>query len=128
MPLSVQDTQDIIDEYKRSRTPFKVARKLGIDVRLVWQVIENEDSQYLLMPNPTRFEGMGRPALRKYIVARKKSTAEWDNLDPKVAKARKDYEAGAIEMATGRDGSWLILYAIPRRRKAPRPGYFTPGE
>lgn len=42
-----------------------------------------------------------------------------------IAQARQAYDAGIIEMATGRDGDDATLYAIPRRNLAFRPPWFS---
>lgn len=99
---------------------------------------------------PQRYDGFGRPSLRRYIVARcyiqpkeswdrgsdlppeTRSTRHilgmrngvplggWDNKDPAIVEAREKHDAGTHEMCRARDGDWLILYAIPRKRPAVR--------
>lgn len=119
--------QEIIRNYLRLRSPFKVANKLGLDIQTVLDVVNSHPE--LLNPRPSsvyaeRHGGKGRPELREFVVARKKPTEPWDPGDISIAAARLDYEAGTIEMATGRDGDWLILYAIPRVKIQPRPKFF----
>lgn len=107
----------------------------------------------ILCPNyPERNEGMGRESLRKYIVARcyvqspedfargsplpadieghrhinANPTARysgWDNRAAEIIEARRKYDAGTHDMVQARDGDWLIMYAIPRRR---RPEFHVP--
>lgn len=115
--------QEILDEYKRTKSPFKVAQMYSLDVKRVWEIIEaNQD--YLKSP-PEKFGGKGPPELRDHIVARRRIRGpKWDNDEPAIALARDMYEQGRVELCSGRDGSWEILYAIPRKKIKPRPGYW----
>lgn len=116
-------SQDVLEHYRRTRSPFKTARALGMDVESVWGIVEsNKDKR------PEHNNGWGREELRKYIVARKRASSNWDNDDINICDARAKFEAGLIDMATGRDGSWEILYALPRKTRKPRPKYFEPQE
>lgn len=119
--------KEVLDEYRRSRSPFKTATVFGMHVNDVWKLIEDNTSY--LQDAPERFGGLGRPELRDFIVARRSLRGpRWDNTDPNIAKARELYEQGHIDMTTGRDGTWEILYAIPRMRKQPRPGCWDLGQ
>ena len=123
-------TQEIINEvlatYKRTRSPFKIAQKVGVTVDEVFEVLNNHEEK--LTPLPERNGGMGREEMQSFIVARRRvSETQWDNDSAEIAKARSDYEAGTHIMATGRDGAWLLLYSIPRKGPAdPLPDYFLP--
>lgn len=118
-----ENEKEVLDEYKKCRSPFRVATQFGMDVNDVWKLIE-ANPRYLEDP-PEKFGGMGRPQLRDFIVARRLVRGpKWDNTDPNIRKARELVESGHATMATGRDGGWEILYSIPLRRRAPRPGYF----
>ena len=124
--LTPEVEADIVQVFKRTRSPFKTATETGVDVALVWRVIdENKDK---LSAFEERFGGNGRPDLRPFLVhIRRASDREWNNEDEKIAEARRAYEAGTHIMCTGRDGSWLLLYSIPRKGpRQPRPGYFKP--
>lgn len=117
---------EIVASLKRTRSPFRVATKVGVDVNTVMQILEkNEDK---LSEIPERNGGLGREELRPYVVARRlASETSWDNDDPKISEARDNFEAGTHIMATGRDGAYLILYSIPRKgRPDPNPDYFLP--
>lgn len=100
----------------------RAAKKLLIPERTIQGVEMRHTGKYGYTP-----EGRGRKELQKYIVAIRDVTkiGSWDKCD-RIAEARRRYDAGDIEMATGRDGFNLILYAIPRREKAlGRKPYFT---
>lgn len=127
--MSVLNNPEIVKEVlyewtRLKRSPYKVAAAVGIGVREVLTIID--DHGHTISEIVERHDGEGRPELREFVVARKLVTERWDNDSAEVAKARWDYEAGLIEMATGRDGRWLLLYAFPRKRPAPRPDYFKP--
>jgi hypothetical protein len=116
---------EIIFELRKVRAPAKVARNLGIDIRHVLPIADELAGQ----PRALRQEvhdGHGRPELRDMLVARKLAHDVWNNDDPAIAGARAAYEAGSHDMATGRDGQWLLLYSIPQRKPTPRPDYFQP--
>lgn len=116
--------EEILVNFKKTRSPFRTARNLGYNIEDVLSVVDE-----VAIPRSTReekFGGFGRPQMQKYLVARKRPWDVWDNNQPEIAKARADYEAGTHEMITGRDGDWLILYSIPRVKPQPRPNYFKP--
>lgn len=125
MQVTPELLEDILLEYKRTRSPYKIAKALGIDTRVVWEVLEEHSDR--LTTRIERFGGFGRPEMQQFMVARRMvSTREWDNQSPEIAVARQRYEAGTHNMMTGRDGGWLILYSQPNKRKVPRPNYFRP--
>lgn len=115
--------EEIKIELWKHRSPSKVARNLGISIRKVLEV-DQELSGHPRIVREERHDGLGRPELRQFTVARKRAMAVWDASDPKIIAAREAYEAGTHDMATGRDGDWLILYSIPVRKTNPRPSYF----
>jgi hypothetical protein len=122
---SPEVVNDVLLEYKRTRSPFRTAKLVGLDTAIVWQIIEENADK--LSAHPERNGGFGRPELTRYIVGRRKvSSRQWDNDDEKIALARSCYELGSHDMATARDGGWLILYSIPNRSRQPRAGYFKP--
>lgn len=124
MPHDPKTVDQVVYEYKRlNRSPFRVSKATGIPVHIVWAIIE--ENEPLLTSQKEYWGGEGRPELREFTVARRRvSAGQWDNEEPAIAQARADYEAGIIDMATGRDGGWLILYAFPRKKRDPRPCYF----
>jgi hypothetical protein len=124
--LTPEVIANVIAEYRRTRSPFKVANACGVDVKIVWQIVdENKDK---LSSYAERHGGKGRPEMEQFLVAsRHANDREWNNKDEGIVRARAAYEAGTHIMATGRDGQWLLLYLIPRKGpKQPRPGYFQP--
>jgi hypothetical protein len=125
-PETTEETLRLYRQNPRRFSPFKTATVVGISVEEVFQIIE--DNKEKLNAAQERYAGFGRPELQPFTMARRQATERgWNNDDEGIISARAQYEAGTHEMTTGRDGQWLILYSIPRQRKAPsRLGYFTP--
>ena len=61
-----------------------------------------------------RFHGYDVERMKQYEVARCRPEKGWNNTLRSIREAREKYDAGLIEMVTGRCGKELILYAIPR--------------
>lgn len=123
--LTPEQEDDVIAEYRRVRSPFKVATNLNLNVAEVWAVIDaNPDAA---IANVERWDGDGRPDLREFFVAKVRCSDKWDNDDPGVALARERFCAGTHTMATHRDGVVKFLCSIPLKRRVPaRPDYFKP--
>ena len=117
--------EDIVRELRKFRSPSKVAKNLGLDIRVVLPIAD-ELSAAPRTVRTAQYDGYGHPDMAKFAVGRKKAWEKWDNTEPAIAKARADYEAGTHNMMTGRDGDWLILYSVPQRKVTPRPNYFAP--
>lgn len=125
MAVSQEIENEILIAHQKTRSPHKTATLVGVDVGQVFEVLKK------LAPKTgratPRFGGKGRPELEPFAVARRLAMDRgWDNKQPEIEQARTDYEAGTHDMATGRDGDWLILYSVPLKRRVPnREGYFT---
>jgi hypothetical protein len=117
--------EEIIRALRKFRSPSKVSRTTGYDIRIILP-INDELNGTPRTVRQEQFGGFGRPELTDFIVGRKRAHETWDNTAPTIAEAREAYEAGTHDMVTGRDGDWLILYSIPQRRVTPRPDYFRP--
>jgi hypothetical protein len=117
--------QTLKDTKESNGSYSKTVRKLSIPTPVVEYVDVVENKRFNYTP-----EGRGRELLQKYIIAIKdvRNGEDWDNDSQEISEARKAYDDGRIEMATGRDGFNLILYAIPRVEQAIRKPYFWPVE
>jgi hypothetical protein len=126
LKMTLEEEDRVLEEFSRTKSPYKVARALGIPARRVWDIIDANKER--IQSRPTRHGGFGRPELRIFTIGRRlaSSSDRWDNTDPLIVDAREMYEAGTVDIATGRDGGWEILYAFPRVKKQPRPGYWSP--
>jgi hypothetical protein len=118
--------KDIREEYAKHNSLFKTARKFGVAVEYINDIVRSQKIEQVPDTSTCAFEGFGDPEKKKYLVARNLANQSWDNNRPEVASARSKYEAGTHDMATGRDGPWLLLYLFPRAVPKPRPNYFTP--
>ena len=118
--------KDIREEFAKHNSLFKTARKFDVAVEYVNSVVKTLKVEEAPDVSTCTFEGFGDPEKKKYLVARSLAKETWDNTRPEVSDARAKYEAGTHEIATGRDGPWLLLYLLPRAIVKPRPNYFTP--
>lgn len=118
--------KDIKEEYAKHRSLFKTAKRLDVTIDYVISVVGEETVEDLPDTSTCAFDGYGDPSKRQYLVARSLAKETWDNDRPEVTEARAKYEAGTHDLATGRDGPWVLLYAFPKAVVTPRPGYFTP--
>lgn len=77
---------------------------------------------YAPPPEPTLDE-LALPRLRRFAVAKCRCGLDWPQDDP-INVARRRYDAGTHEMVQSRNGSWVVLYSIPRKRPTARRCYF----
>ena len=98
------------------------AKNLGIHQNLIAKMKIKDERLF----NYTE-SSFGPKHMQKYLVASRSvfMVDGWDNKNKEIAKARRDYDAGLIELATGRDGEHLLLYAIPRKNTVKRKAYFV---
>lgn len=112
---------DLTRELKSGKTtPVKVATRYGVPVSLVRFIMEETPSPNTVFTKHSE-DGWGRTALRPHIVTRKKADEAWKPEDEAIIlEARNAYDAGDVEMCQGRDGDFIILYAVKRKKKANR--------
>lgn len=102
-----------------TRNPYQVARETGKNLSEARKMIREEEGE---------LPGWGRPELYPWIVSRKKASDDWPRMDHEVLKeARRQHDQGRVTMCQGRDGNWIIQYAIPTRRSVRRVPYFNGG-
>lgn len=123
--MNIELRDEIIAELRKYRAPAKVARNLGIDVRIVLPIADELSGSPRIL-RQEQHGGYGKPELREHLVGRKKAWEVWDNDEAQIAAARAAYEAGTHDMFTARDGDWLLLYSVPQQKVTPRPDYFKP--
>ena len=124
MEATPEIVEEVLNSYRRLRSPYKVARECGYEPRVVWAIID-QHADTVALPQE-RFGGQGRPELEAFLVARiKPGGTSWDNDDVDIARARQRFCDGTHDLATGRDGRWLLLYSIPLKKVVPaRPDFF----
>lgn len=100
----------------RQRGYLWIAKRLKISAIAVrnFDIIENGKHR-------VSSDGYGRLELRSFIISRRYVDADWPALDDMVIeRTREEYDEGKVEMVTGRDGFYQILYRIPRKLIAKR--------
>lgn len=116
---------DILEEYAKHGSLFRTARNLKVEVIYVKQIVDAQPSEVAPDLSECRWDGFGDPEKADFLVARMPATEVWDNTIPEVAEARQRFEEGTHNMATGRDGPYILLYSFPRHTKRPQPNYFS---
>lgn len=121
MTVSTEVKNKIIEDLENGVDKVVISRGLRVDLT----TIEILAIEHYRLYNYTE-EGYGPDRLRRHVVARRSAfkNGGWDNANPAIKTAREQYERGEVELSTGRDGQWLILYAIPRLSKLKRDNYF----
>lgn len=121
MQLSGQEELIVHDLRKTGCDVSTVARRFGMNAEYIRQVAIKAG----MSPSRAVDYQFGKESLRPFIVAVTPAGTAWDNLDPKIEKARKDYDDGKIEMMTGRDGDTMILYGFPKKVRQPREYFYA---
>lgn len=125
MPITALERQIVETELKTSDV-VSIVRKYGFTLRDVRDVQIAKLKLTVVGVDPD----WGRAEIQQFAIARKPIDDQpWDLSDGKIERARKDYDAGLVEMATGRAntaaGPHLILYVFPRRKPIFREAYFS---
>lgn len=109
----------ILDALSKTRNPYDIADALDIKVSEVRRVMYDIE----LPPLP----GWGRVKLQPHIVARRR-VGDWGwAVNERLTEARRQHDQGRVTMCQGRDGDWIIQYAIPTRKPIRRAPYFYGG-
>lgn len=123
--LTPEQETEVLAEYRRVRSPYKVANNLSLPISEVWDVIDAHPDA--AVQSVEHWGGEGRPDLRPYFVSSTRCSDRWDNDEEGVALARKRFCDGTHTLATHRDGGTKFLVSIPLKRKVPaQPDYFEP--
>lgn len=116
----VNDIRRELESTKLRISPVKIATRYGVPIPLVRFIMQE-------MPSPnTAFtkhstDGWGKDSLRPFLIARKIAGEAWpSSYDSNIEAARDQYDAGVTEMFQGRDGDFILLYSMPRKRPANR--------
>ena len=120
--ISEEQKLRILDSLaKHSGSYEAVSKELSVSMRVIQVVDVIENKKFNYTP-----EGKGRPELQQYIIGTRDLSEHsgWDNDDPVIKKAREDYDAGLVDMATARDGMISILYAFPLKKVVNRKPWF----
>jgi len=119
--MTEKDKNRILAELQLGRNPYTIARRLNVKPSDVRRVMRETDLPAL----PT----WGRASIQQYIVSRRHcSRAYWPAEDQQLLlEMRRQHDQGRVTMCQGRDGEWVIQYAIQMRRPLRRNPYFFGG-
>lgn len=121
-PISEATHNLVLSELKvPGATASRVARRLALPYSIVLKIAGATQSSTAYSETNG---GYGPIHKRQFLVTRKKVTEAWDNEEPKLKKVRKEYNEGLVELATGRDGDWILLYRFPRQKVVAERNYF----
>lgn len=110
----------IVHELRSNKDCSKIARMLGLPIRVVREVAVAQTGYF-----QASTDGRGRLKLRKYVIAERNIAQPWPVTDV-IQAAHEAYDAGLVEICTGRDGFTQFLYCIPRKEPVKdREPYFS---
>lgn len=110
----------ICDMLAKSRNPHEIARVTGTKVSEVRKVMKE---------NPSELSGWGRPVMQPHIISRRRVLdGPWPAEDSSlIIDSKRLHDQGRVTMCQGRDGPWVIQYAVPMSPPVRRPAYFYGG-
>lgn len=105
----------------KTRNPFHIAEALDIKLREARAKLR-EEAEYV--------PGWGRVELQPHIISRRHVTwPKWPAEDfQRLHEHRKLHDEGKVTMCQGRDGDWIIQYALPNNPPVRREAYFFAGD
>ena len=113
--LDQNDTQRVISLLKKKTLPRQIADICGLPLSTVMSVMSRVVKTDL-----------GRPELQQHIVSFTRAGTAWPEEDEvAINLARMQYDAGLVELCQGREGQFIILYAIPNKQPAAERHYFS---
>lgn len=113
-------TKKIAELLARTRNPFEIHRVTGEKLSDIRAMIREDQSD---------LPGWGRPSLQRHIISRRRAFApEWPVEDADVIiEHKRMHDQGRVIMCQGRDGEFILQYAIPTRRPLRTQPYFYGG-
>lgn len=119
--MNAQNNIALLRLLELTRNPYEISEELGIKVSDVRRVMPQLDLSDL--------PGWGRVKLQPHIVSRRRVSAlSWPSEHlGRLIECRRQHDQGRVNMCQGRDGEWIIQYAIPNQRPIRRLPYFFGG-
>lgn len=117
--------QKIKQLMERTRNPFEIQRYFDASSK-----VKLSDIRAVMKANPSDLPGWGRPSLQRHIISRRKAYAQsWPDADLQtIIDHKRLHDQGRVIMCQGRDGEYIIQYAIPVRGRPLRcAAYFYGG-
>lgn len=104
------------DLIARNRNPHDHVEILGISLG---------EAKKRLAAETSALPGWGPLSKQAHIISRRHVDGPWPvNHRHRLDYFRKLHDEGRVNICTGRDGSYFILYAMPNTRIVPRAAYF----
>lgn len=101
---------------QRNRNPHDIAETLSISVKEAKCLVETQTSE---------LEGWGPLSKQVHIISRRAAHGFWPRAHTqRIEYFQKLHDEGRVNICTGRDGSYFILYAMPNKTIAKRNPYF----
>jgi len=103
-----------------NRNPIDISRRLKVSPSEVRSVME---------PDLTALYGWGRVSMQRHILSRRRlNNAGWPPEDSAVLhEHRRLHDQGKVTMCQGRDGDFVIQYAVISKGNLRRRAYFYGG-
>lgn len=112
--MTDKDQKTIIELLASTRNPQAIHRIHGFRI---------SDIRRVMREGMEALPGWGRLELQPWIIARKHWSWAGDDLAC-LQEHRRLHDQGRVTMCQGRDGDYIIQYAIPCQRPVPRTPYF----
>lgn len=104
------------DILQSTRNPLDIAEALNIPLAKARGMVSDCDYEV---------EGWGKPYLQRHIISRRHVHQGWPEAhSPRLAHYRKLHDQGRVNMCQGRDGMFIIQYAVPNNPPVKREIYF----
>lgn len=110
----------IEDLLGKTRNPFEIQRLTGKKLSDIRAAIKTDGSD---------LPGWGRPTMQHHIISRRRAAASsWPDDDLQVIIDHKRmHDQGRVIMCQGRDGEYILQYAVPTKRPLRCQPYFYGG-
>lgn len=110
----------VLKALETSRNPHEIHHSTGVSL--------SEIRNHMRL-NPSELAGWGRPEMQRHIISRRRASAfHWPTHHSELLIDHKRlHDQGRVNMCQGRDGDWIIQYAVSNHRVIQRPAYFYGG-
>lgn len=117
MNALARDDFAVVEVLARTRNPYEVANLLKLSLSTARKVVREADDN---------IPGWGKQHLQQHIISRRRvNDRVWPKADEfTFIEMRRLHDQGRVTMCQGRDGDWIIQYAIQSQRPIKRGTYF----
>lgn len=101
---------------KRNRNPLDLAEKFDLPISKARKIIHEQDEEIM---------GWGPARKQRNIISRTLVGYAWPEFHrDRLEHYRMLHDQGRVTMCQGRDGKYIIQYAIPTKQRVTRDPYF----